>query len=105
KSITANSFNAHRFAHYAKANNKQDEAEEILFKAYFTDGKNIDDYNTLIELGTTIGLDAHALKSALETGQFSSDVKADIAEAQQVGVRGVPFFVFDKKVAVSGAQD
>jgi len=105
KSITANSFNAHRFAHFARANNKQDEAEEILFKAYFTDGKNIDDYTTLIKLGTTIGLDTDALKSALESGQFASDVKADIAEAQQVGVRGVPFFVFDRKVAVSGAQD
>lgn len=105
KSVIANSFNAHRFAHFAKAHHKQDEAEELLFKAYFTDGKNIDDYDILIQLGTEIGLDANALKSALESGQYANDVKADIAEAQQVGVRGVPFFVFDRKYAVSGAQD
>ncbi len=105
KSIVANSFNAHRFAHFAKANNKQNEAEEVLFKAYFTDGKNIDDYATLIQLGAEIGLDTIVLKSALENGQYANDVKADIAEAHQVGVRGVPFFVFDRKLAVSGAQE
>src|SRR5690606_5580580 len=70
QSVVANSFNAHRCVHFAKANNKQDEAEEMLFKAYFTDGKNIDDDATLIQLGTEIGLDAIALKSALESGQY-----------------------------------
>jgi predicted DsbA family dithiol-disulfide isomerase len=105
QSVVANSFNAHRFAHFAKRYGKQDAAEEMLFKAYFTDGKNIDDYPTLIQLGTEIGLDAAALKTALENGSYADDVKADIDEAQQVGVRGVPFFVIDRKYAVSGAQE
>ena len=105
KSVVANSFNAHRFAHFAKAHGKQDEAEELLFRSYFSDGKNIDDYATLIQLGTEIGLDAKELQSALESGQYANEVRADIAEAQQVGVRGVPFFVFNRKVAVSGAQE
>lgn len=105
KSVVANSFNAHRFTHFAKQYGKQNEAEEILFRSYHTDGKNIDDYPTLIQLGAEIGLDATALKTALENGSFADDVRLDINEAQQLGVRGVPFFVFDRKVAVSGAQE
>lgn len=91
KSIVANSFNAHRFTHFAKQYDKQNEAEEILFRSYFTDGKNIDDYPTLIQLGAEIGLDTTALKTALEKGSYADEVRADIYEAQQVGVRGVPF--------------
>ncbi|MES2141043.1 MAG: DsbA family oxidoreductase [Bacteroidota bacterium] len=105
KSVVANSFNAHRFTHFAKQNGKQNEAEELLFRSYFTDGKNIDDYSALIQMGKEIGLDTTALKTALENGTYADEVRADIYEAQQVGVRGVPFFLFDKKSAVSGAQD
>ena len=105
KTIPANTFNAHRFTHFAKANDKQDEAEEKLFHAYFIEGKNIDDYATLIQLGEEIGLDTSALTTALENGSYTDEVRADIYEAQQVGVRGVPFFLFNKKQAVSGAQE
>lgn len=104
-SIVANSFNAHRFTHFAKQYSKQNEAEESLFRSYFTDGKNIDDYPTLIQLGSEIGLDPVALKAALENGSYADEVRIDIYEAQQVGVRGVPFFVFNRKYAVSGAQE
>lgn len=105
KSVVANSFNAHRFGHFAKQYGKQNEAEELLFRSYFTDGKNIDDQATLIQMGAEVGLDSTALKTALESGAYTDDVRADIYEAQQVGVRGVPFFLFNKKSAVSGAQD
>lgn len=105
KAIVANSMNAHRFSHFAKQYGKQNEAEELLFRAYFTDGKNTDDLNTLIELGHEIGLDPVKLKSVLESKQYTDEVRADILEAQQIGVRGVPFFVFDRKYAVSGAQE
>lgn len=105
KSIPANTFNAHRFTHFAKAHGKQGEAEEALFRAYFTDSRNIGDYAVLIELGKGIGLDTEALKTALENGSYADDVRKDIHEAQQIGVSGVPFFVFDRKQAVSGAQE
>lgn len=105
KTVVANSFNAHRFAHFAKHHGKQNEAEERLFYSYFTEGKNIDDYSTLIKLGEEIGLDVATLKQALENNTYADDVKADIREGQQIGVRGVPFFVFDRKYAVSGAQN
>lgn len=105
QSVPANTFNAHRFTHFAKAHGRQTEAEEALFQAYFTDAKNIDDLAVLTDLGTAIGLDAAALKTALETNSYAAAVDKDIAEAHQVGVRGVPFFVFDRKQAVSGAQE
>ena len=104
KAVPANTFNAHRFAHFAKEKGKQHEAEEILFRSYFSDGKNVDDYLTLIELGKEIGLDVKELKGALKDGKFTKDVQRDIYESHQIGVRGVPFFVFNRKYAVSGAQ-
>jgi predicted DsbA family dithiol-disulfide isomerase len=105
KSVVANSFNAHRFTHFAKEHGRQKEAEELLFRSYFTDGRNIDDYSTLVELGTEIGLDAETLKLALENGSYAGDVQSDIDEADQAGVRGVPFFLFNGKYAVTGAQE
>ena len=104
KAVVANSFNAHRFSHLAKKHGLGEVAEEALFKAYFTDGKNIDDKETLIELGTTIGLNAVEVKQALDSDAFASEVKHDTTEAQYLGIQGVPFFVMNNKYAVSGAQ-
>ncbi len=105
KSVVANSFDAHRFVQMAKKQNKGGEAEEQLFKAYFTDSKNIADHTVLIELGKNIGLDPSALKQMLESNLYAEEVQKDSYESRQVGVRGVPFFVFNQKYAVSGAQD
>lgn len=103
--LAVNTLHAHRFAHFAKEAGKQQAAEEALFRAYFTDGKNVDDYGVLLELGQQIGLNVAALKVALEEGKFKEAVADDIREAQELGVRGVPFFVLDRKYAVSGAQE
>ena len=104
KAIVANSFNAHRLSHLAKEHGLGEAVEEALFKAYFTEGKNIDDTDTLIELGIPIGLNADELKQTLNSNAFADDVKHDITEAQQLGIQGVPFFVFNNKYGVSGAQ-
>lgn len=105
KAIIANSLNAHRFSHFALSKNKQDEAEEQLFKAYFTEGKNTDDIDILINLGTAIGLDPKEVREVLESDRYTEEVRMDIQESVRLGVRGVPFFVFDRKYAVSGAQE
>lgn len=104
KAVVANSFDAHRFSHLAARQGRGDAAEESLFKAYFTEGKNISDRDTLVQLGTAIGLDGTAVQQALESDAYAQDVNKDIAEANAIGVRGVPFFVIDRKYAVSGAQ-
>lgn len=105
KTVVANSFNAHRFSHFAKEHGRQNEAEELLFAAYFTEGKNIDDAKTLLDIALQLGLDAKELSEAMASGNYANAVADDIAEAQQLGIRGVPFFVFNRKFAVSGAQD
>ena len=105
KAVVANSFDAHRFSHLAKKHNCQNEAEEQLFKAYFTEGKNTADHDTIIQLGVEIGLDANEIKQMLKSDAYSEDVRIDIYEAQQIGVSGVPFFLFIDKYTITGAQD
>lgn len=105
KSVVANSFKAHRFTHFAKQFGKQDKAEEKLFEAYFTLGLNIDDDQVLLKIGSEIGLDSTLVSNALAENLFADEVRNDLYEAHQVGVKGVPFFVFDRKYAISGAQD
>jgi predicted DsbA family dithiol-disulfide isomerase len=104
KAVIANSFDAHRLMQLAKTKGLGSEAEERIFSAYFTEGVNVAEHAELVRLGTEIGLDAEEARAVLDSGAFSAEVAADIREAQQIGVRGVPFFVFDRKYAVSGAQ-
>jgi len=104
KAIIANSFDAHRVSHLAKEKNLGPEFEELLFKSYFTNGKNIADLETLVSLGVEVGLEENKIREVLNGSSFGNAVRQDIAEAQQIGVSGVPFFVFDRKRAISGAQ-
>jgi predicted DsbA family dithiol-disulfide isomerase len=104
KAIVANSFDAHRVLQFAKTKGKGDLLKEQLLKAYFVDGKNTADHTTLIDLAAEIGLDATEVKSVLDSNTFADKVQQDIYESHQIGVRGVPFFVFNDKYAVSGAQ-
>ena len=105
KAVVANSFDAHRLSHLAKKYGKQNELEEQLFKAYFTDGKNTADHNTLTEIGKAAGLAESEIANVLNSDLYAEEVHEDIEQAQQVGVRGVPFFMIDSKYAVSGAQE
>lgn len=105
KAVVANSFDAHRFSAFAKTKGLQDAAEERLFSAYFTEGRNTADHATLAELGENIGLNAVEIKEMLNSDAFADEVKQDIYESQQYNIRGVPFFLFDRKYGVSGAQE
>jgi len=104
KSVLTNSFDAHRLTHYASQFGKRNEMAERLFKAYFTDGLHIGDHETLANLAAEIGLDREGALAALTGSDFSEEVREDEQFAAQIGVRGVPFFVLDRKYAVSGAQ-
>lgn len=105
KSRPANTFKAHRFLHFAKTQGKQNEGEEALFNSYFTKGENIDDNNVLLAIGDELGLNPEALIEVLNSDLYDQAVTTDISEASELGIRGVPFFVFNRKAAVSGAQD
>ena len=104
KAIVANSFDAHRLIQLAKANGKGDEMEERLFSAYFTEGKDTSDHETLTQLGTEIGLNAADIQKMLVSDEYAEHVERDIYESRQIGVRGVPYFVLNDRYAVTGAQ-
>lgn len=104
QSVVANSFNAHRLIQLAKVNGLDNELEEKLFIDHFTDGKNIDDKNVLLATGVSVGLDRNVVETMLQGNSFTDEVRMDQQVAQQIGISGVPFFVFDQKLAVSGAQ-
>ncbi|MBN8692365.1 MAG: DsbA family oxidoreductase [Bacteroidetes bacterium] len=104
KAVVANSFDAHRLIQFAKTKGLGDEAEERLFKAYFTEGKNMCDAATLLQLAKEIGLDEKEANAVINSDAYAAEVKKDIEEAYKIGVTGVPFFVFNRKYVVSGAQ-
>ena len=99
-----NTFDAHRLAKYAKAQGKLSEMTERLFRAYFTDSKWISDHDVLVELAGEAGLDREEVKQVLESSRYTDEVRKDEEEAARFGVRGVPFFVLNRKYAISGAQ-
>ncbi len=102
-----NTFDAHRLLCYAKEAGPglQDALQERLFVAYFTEGATIGEQETLLRLGTEVGLDAAACAEILVGDRYSSDVRSDESEALDLGVTGVPFFVVDGKFGIPGAQD
>ncbi|SDW20437.1 DsbA family oxidoreductase [Aequorivita viscosa] len=104
KAVMVNSLNAHKLIQLAKTKALGNEAEERLFRAFFTEGKNIADKATLVQLGKDIGLDEAEINTIFSDEKYATLVNQDIQEAQRVGVQGVPFFVIDRKYGVSGAQ-
>ena len=97
----ANTFDAHRVVHLANEHGKGDAMKERLFEAYFRDGRIVSDPDTLVALADEEGLDA---RPVIASSEFADDVRADIERARELGISGVPFFVFDEKYGVSGAQ-
>lgn len=105
KAIVTNSLNMHRILHLAKRKNVGDQMKELFLKSYFMDGKDLNDAATLLNLATQVGLDQKEVEEVLQNPNlFLNEVQHDIEEAREIGVQGVPFFVFDRKYAVSGAQ-
>ncbi|MBE9582974.1 DsbA family oxidoreductase [Mucilaginibacter sp. JRF] len=100
----ANTLDAHRLLHLAAKHGVQNEVKEALLAAYFTQGQNISDTDTLVKIGESNGLNADDIRQALTADNYKQEVEEDINHARQIGVQGVPFFVFNNKYAVSGAQ-
>jgi predicted DsbA family dithiol-disulfide isomerase len=100
----ANTFDAHRLLHFAAAHGRQGELKERLLRAYFTEGEQVGDPEVLARLAAEVGLDASAARRALDDGAYADEVRGDFETARTFGISGVPFFVFDRQFAVSGAQ-
>jgi predicted DsbA family dithiol-disulfide isomerase len=105
--VSGNTLDAHRVVQMARDRGGarlQDAALERLFRAYFVEGRSIFDVDALATLAGEVGLDAATVREALATDAYGDAVAKDIEEAATRGVRGVPFFLIDRRYALSGAQ-
>ncbi|WP_225743069.1 DsbA family protein [Marinilactibacillus sp. Marseille-P9653] len=104
KMINANTKKSHRLAKYAEANGKGSEIDEALLKAHFLDNLALNVDEVLLDIAENVGLSREGALEVLSSDQYAEDVARDIQEAQAIGVQGVPFFVLERKYAISGAQ-
>jgi predicted DsbA family dithiol-disulfide isomerase len=105
KANSGNSFNAHRIIHLAQSKGLGNEAEEAFFHAYMTEGLAIGEREVVEEIASRIGLDNAEVEYVLDSDELADFVRHDEKIArEQLNVTGVPFFVFDQKLALSGAQ-
>src|SRR2546423_4786751 len=99
-----NTFDAHRLLHFAQSLGAQNDLEERLLFATFTEGRPIGDRETLVELAGDVGIAEPEARRVVESDDFGREVREDEARAMEIGATGVPFFVFDGRLGVSGAQ-
>jgi len=99
-----NTFDAHRLSHYAKDKGQLTAYTEAVMKGYFTDSLNISDFDVLTAIAVAVGLDKTEALSILESSAFAEEVRQDEANAHSRQINGVPYFLFNGKEAVNGAQ-
>jgi predicted DsbA family dithiol-disulfide isomerase len=103
--VQPNTLEAHRLMHYSAREGREDEVAESLFRGYFQEGAVLADRAQLTALGARAGLDAAALAEYLASDADRDTVLAADLEARQAGIGGVPFFIFNRRLAVSGAHE
>jgi predicted DsbA family dithiol-disulfide isomerase len=103
--VQPNTLAAHRLLYYAEQNGKQDEVSEELFRAYFIEGANLTDTDTLAGVAGRAGLERGAVAAYLSSDADRELIAAADVDARNAGIGGVPFFIFNRKIGVSGAQD
>lgn len=107
KVVPTNTMDAHRLIKLAESKNDRDLVERVInrfYKVYFTDGKSIADKDVLTVAAVEAGLDKDEVEKILASDQYERQVVGDEVEAQQLGIKGAPFFVINNKYAISGAQ-
>jgi predicted DsbA family dithiol-disulfide isomerase len=102
--LTPNTFAAHRLVWYAVQRGKQDEVVESLFRAYFLNGMNIGDLKTLTTAVAEAGLNQTEIETFLASEKGVVEVKDEEAVGRRLGISGVPYFVFNRRVSIYGAQ-
>lgn len=104
KSLAFNTLDAHRLIQWAKTKRSSHELKEAYMQAYFTNGVDLSQEVNVLKVVEGVGLNVEEAKNVLHSTDFLKEVQTDIQIANQIGVRGVPFFVLNKKSAISGAQ-
>ena len=104
RAVSVNTFDAHRLNQFASQHGLGDHMHERLMKAHLCEGEVLDDLDTLLRLGVETGLPEEETHQVLHSTRYTDEVKADLHQARQLGITGVPFFVLNNTHAVSGAQ-
>ncbi|APD86523.1 disulfide bond formation protein DsbA [Alteromonas sp. Mex14] len=99
-----NTFKAHQLIHLAAKKGLEEEMKLSLFKAYFTDGKDVNDQTVLVEIADAIGLDGGEVKEVLQNGKYAQAVREEEATWMQRGIQSVPTFVIGNQ-GIAGAQE
>jgi predicted DsbA family dithiol-disulfide isomerase len=99
-----NTFDAHRLLHLAREHDLQDALKDRLFRAYFEEGQAVGTHDVLVACAVEVGIPEERVRAVLDGEEYGGAVRGDEGLASQLGIRGVPFFVFDQRVAVNGAQ-
>ena len=102
--LTGNTLDAHRLVHLARERGRQDAVVERFFRGYFTEQQSLFDAESLVALAVDAGLERDDVQRVLAGTDYTDAVVADAHEARALGVSGVPFFVFNQRLGVSGAQ-
>ncbi|WP_301336214.1 DsbA family oxidoreductase [Fictibacillus arsenicus] len=102
--ILTNTFDAHRVTMLAKDHGLMHKMTDRILRAYFTESKHIGDHETLVELAAEVGLNREEVEKMLASDEMTDAVRADQQTGQQYGITGVPFFLINKKYALTGAQ-
>jgi predicted DsbA family dithiol-disulfide isomerase len=103
RAISANTFDAHRALRFAADSGKERELEMSLYRAYFTDGLDISDRSVLADRAAGAGLDRSDVLAYLESEAKVAELREELREALELGITGVPAFVFEQKYLVPGA--
>ena len=104
ETLSGNTFDAHRLLLWSATLGKQDELLETLFSNYFEKSLPVFSHADLVAAAVSVGIDADKADDLLVSDRYGDEVLADRNLAQQLGASGVPFFVFDMKYGISGAQ-
>jgi predicted DsbA family dithiol-disulfide isomerase len=104
ETVVTRTINAHRLLHWAQRHNKMSELKEAFLRANFTLTQDLNDFDVLAKVCEQVGLPKEEALAVLHSNQFLAEVEEDQYTAQQFGIRGVPYFVFNRKYALSGAQ-
>ena len=99
-----NTFDAHRLLHFAATRQLGDRATERIMHAYFSESLPVGEHAALVRLAPEFGIAENEALALFESDEYSATVRADEARAAKLGITGVPFFLFDEKSIVSGAQ-
>jgi predicted DsbA family dithiol-disulfide isomerase len=102
---TPNTFDAHRLIEYSRQRGRQDASVEALFRAYFLGGRNVGDRAVLTAVAAEAGLDRAEIERLLESNQGTEDVRRELERGRRLGIDGVPYFLINRKVALSGAHE